>query len=174
MIEKIVSGGQTGVDRAALDVAIHLGVPHGGWSPRGRRAEDGPLEPIYQLQETKSANYTERTEKNVIDSDGTLILYLRPLSGGTLLTLQLAQRWAKPCLAIDLAKLQPEPPSTNPEQSPTSASRWIREYGIETLNVAGPRESTTPGIGRLAREFLFSLFDEFKGPDCEVDLEDVL
>lgn len=172
MINKVISGGQTGVDRAALDVAIHLGIPHGGWCPRGRRAEDGPLAPIYQLQETESSNYVERTEKNVIDSDGTLILHLGPLSGGTLLTLQLARRWAKPVLAIDLAKLQPELPLTQ-TQGPTSVSRWIQEYGIETLNLAGPRESTTPGIGQLTREFLFPLFDEFKGPDCEVDLEDV-
>ena len=171
MIEKIVSGGQTGVDRAALDVAIHLGIPHGGWCPQGRRAEDGPLEPIYRLQETESTNYAERTEKNVVDSDGTLILHAGPLSGGTLLTLQLAQRHSKPCLAVDLAKLPPQPASS--EQNPLTASRWIRDYGIETLNVAGPRESTSPGIGELARRFLFSLFDTFREPDCEVNLEDV-
>ncbi|MGD9126478.1 MAG: putative molybdenum carrier protein [Planctomycetia bacterium] len=160
MIEKIVSGGQTGVDRAALDVAIHLGIPHGGWCPRGRRAEDGPLAPIYQLQETDTPNYAERTEKNVIDSDGTLILHIGPLSGGTLLTLQLARRRAKPCLTVDLAQWRAEPGSSE-ESGSMSVDGWVREHGIETLNVAGPRESTTPGIGRLAREFLFSLFDDF-------------
>lgn len=192
MIRKIISGGQTGVDRAALDVAIHLNVPHSGWCPRGRRAEDGPLAPIYQLQETESFNYAERTEKNVIDSDGTLILHQGPLTGGTLLTVQLAQRWSKPFFTVDLAcpwnghagpmidhDNSPNMPSVagvssdeSPSREPRSLLSWIVAHRIETLNVAGPRESSVPGIGQMAREFLFSFFDGLKELNCEVDLMD--
>ena len=173
MINKIVSGGQTGVDRAALDVAIHFGIPHGGWCPRGRRAEDGKILPIYQLQETDSSNYAERTEKNVIDSDGTLILHLGPLTGGTLLTSQLAKRWSKPCLAIDLASPADSPGVTmdpNGTDMPLAFDDWIRENGVETLNVAGPRESTAPGIGQMARKFLFSLLDGLNDLESDVNL----
>ncbi len=87
-IAKIISGGQTGVDRAALDVAIELELPCGGWCPRGRLAEDGTVPDRYPLQETRSAEYAERTERNVIDSDGTLIIATRPLTGGTALTVE--------------------------------------------------------------------------------------
>ena len=89
-IKKVISGGQSGVDRAALDVAIELGIPHGGWCPAGRRSEDGTIAPIYQLQETNSRNYAKRTEKNVLDSCGTLILYRHAISGGTALTQRLS------------------------------------------------------------------------------------
>lgn len=180
MISKIVSGGQTGVDRAALDVAIHLGIPHGGWCPRGRRAEDGRMAAIYQLHETESSNYAERTEKNVIDSDGTLLLHLGPLTGGTLLTLQLAKRWGKPCLTVDLAnpggqQAGPDlPVGADGTDASVPVNRWIDEHHIKTLNVAGPRESSINGIGQMAREFLFSLFDGLNVPDSEVDLEDIL
>ena len=75
MIKKIISGGQTGADRAALDVAIKLGIRHGGWIPKGRKTEDGPLSDKYQLQEMPTASYPARTEQNVIDSDGTLIIF---------------------------------------------------------------------------------------------------
>jgi hypothetical protein len=97
-ITKIISGGQTGVDRAALDVAIELELPCGGWCPRGRLAEDGTVPDRYPLQETRSAEYAERTERNVIDSDGTLIIATRPLTGGTALTVELAHRRDKPLL----------------------------------------------------------------------------
>ena len=83
MIVKIISGGQSGVDRAALDAAIRLGIPHGGWVPKGRLAEDGPLPETYSLRETPTAVYAERTEKNVVDSDGTLIISRGELTGGS-------------------------------------------------------------------------------------------
>lgn len=102
MIRRLVSGGQTGVDRAALDAAIELDIQHGGWCPRGRRAEDGRISDHYQLDETKSANYAERTEQNVIDSDATLILYRKPLSGGTKLTKRLAEKHLRDVLLVDL------------------------------------------------------------------------
>jgi predicted Rossmann fold nucleotide-binding protein DprA/Smf involved in DNA uptake len=96
LVRKIVSGGQTGVDRAALDIALALGIPCGGWCPRGRGAEDGVIPARYPLQETCSHDYAERTRRNVIDSDGTLILAIGALHGGTLLTAQLAEKAASP------------------------------------------------------------------------------
>jgi hypothetical protein len=146
---RIVSGGQTGVDRAALDVAIALGIPHGGWCPRGRRAEDGPIAACYALEEHASADYDARTEANVVDSDGTLILYRGALEGGTKLTRELAERHRKPLLVVDLANAP----------DPTAALRWIEAERIAVLNVAGPRESGRPGIAREARAFLSRVLD---------------
>jgi hypothetical protein len=143
-IRRIISGGQTGVDRGALDAAIYLGIDHGGWCPRGRLAEDGLIPSRYELTETDSAKYPVRTEQNVIDSDGTLILYERELQGGTSLTLRFAKEHGKPCLTIDLA--DPNEPAT--------ARDWIAEHTIEVLNIAGPRESSSPGIADAARSFL--------------------
>jgi hypothetical protein len=140
----IISGGQTGVDRAALDSALTLGIPHGGWCPRGRLAEDGPLPAAYSLKETKSRKYAVRTEKNILDSDATLILYLPPLIGGTALTHQLALRHQKPCRLVVLD----EP------YDHASLDRWVKERNIEVLNIAGPRESQQPGIHEKACRFL--------------------
>ncbi len=105
MIKKIVSGGQTGADRAALDAAIALGIPHGGWIPKGRLTEEGPLPEKYQLSEMPTASYPKRTEQNVIDSDGTLIVSHGKLSGGSALTQKLAKKNGRPCLHIDLDKV---------------------------------------------------------------------
>jgi hypothetical protein len=132
------------VDRAALDVAMAMGIPHGGWCPRGRLAEDGTIPPRYQLVETDSPDYAVRTERNVLDSDATLILCRGQPTGGTELTLRLAQRHGKSHLAVDL-------------QQPIDQQalrRWLAEHGRGTLNVAGPRESQSPGIHAEAREFL--------------------
>jgi hypothetical protein len=144
MIEKVVSGGQTGVDRAALDIALKLEVPCGGWCPRGRRAEDGPLKEIYPLQETPSSNYTQRTQWNVRDSDGTAVLYRNSLSGGSALTVELAKKHNKPCLVIDLCE----------DFSPELLLDWAKLHEIRTLNVAGTRESGSPGIYGKACQFL--------------------
>jgi hypothetical protein len=144
MIEKVVSGGQTGVDRAALDIALKLGVPCGGWCPRGRRAEDGPLKEIYPLQETPSSNYTQRTQRNVRDSDGTVVLYKSALSGGSALTVELAKEHNKPCLVIDLCE----------DSSPEILLDWLKLQQIRTLNVAGTRESGSTGIYDEACQFL--------------------
>ncbi len=146
-ISKIVSGGQTGVDRAALDAARAAGLERGGWCPRGRLAEDGPVSASYPLRETPTAEYAERTEWNVRDSDATLILSPLPLEGGTQLTAQLARRLKKPWLALD-------PRERGALQA---AKRWLEETGAETLNVAGPRASRwAEGYG-LAKTFLESL-----------------
>jgi hypothetical protein len=149
-VKRIVSGGQTGVDRAALDVALSLGIEHGGWCPRGRLAEDGTIPARYLLTETASSDYAERTEKNVLDSDGTLILYRGRLSGGTSLTRSLAQWYRKPCITFDLEK----------RVNVGRAQRWLDENKIRVLNVAGPRESSAPGIHTAAREFLKRLFGD--------------
>jgi hypothetical protein len=141
---KVVSGGQTGVDRAALDAARALSLPCGGWCPRGRLAEDGPIDPAYPLVETPSADYAQRTEWNVRDSDGTLVLTRGAASGGTAYTIALARERRKPLLVVDLG--------TDPD--PAEAARWVREAGIAVLNVAGPRESQRPGVGAQARGFL--------------------
>jgi hypothetical protein len=146
---KIVSGGQTGVDRAALDVAIELGLPHGGWCPHGRRAEDGPISARYDLYETDSAAYHVRTEQNVIDSDATLVLTSGEPAGGTALTIRLALQSGRPLYVVDLAR----------EQSLEAVRAWLRENRIHVLNVAGPRESQQPGIGLQAAKFLRSVLE---------------
>lgn len=143
---KIISGGQTGVDRGALDAAMALGIPHGGWCPRGRRAEDGRVPAIYALAETDSPEYAARTERNVLDADATLILCRGRPSGGTKLTLRLAQRHRKPRLVVDLHA-----------PAPAKVGRWLAQRRPATLNVAGPRESQAPGINEQARSFLLEL-----------------
>jgi hypothetical protein len=134
MIKKIISGGQTGVDRAALDAAIKLSIAHGGWIPRGRLTENGPLPPQYQLRETRSSSYAERTEKNVLEADGTLIISRGPLTGGSEYTREMAVKHRRPWLHIDL--------ENNPRfQAATVINKWISNKKIEILNVAGPRAS---------------------------------
>lgn len=133
---KIVSGGQTGVDRAALDVALRLGLNCGGWVPRGRRAEDGPISAEYPMREMKSSAYAARTRQNVIDSDATLILTRGEPTGGTAETLGIAQDMKKPYHIVDLKRTH----------SPLAALRWLEAKKPTVLNVAGPRESGSPGI----------------------------
>ena len=143
-MEKIVSGGQTGVDRAALDTALELGLSCGGWCPRGRKAEDGVIDARYPLTETESADYDERTRCNVRDSDATLILNRAALQSGTALTVYIAQRLGKPYLIIDLDT--PLPLET--------IAGWLGQHKVRTLNVAGPRESRNPGIYDEAKALL--------------------
>jgi hypothetical protein len=153
MFTRIVSGGQTGVDRAALDVALARGIDCGGWCPRGRRAEDGPIPERYPLRETSWAGYPQRTAWNVRDSDATLLLTRGDSDRGTALTERLARKKNKPCLVVDLA--QP--------WDIEAVWQWIETNYIATLNVAGPRESSSPGIGDEARRFLSLLVDHFLG-----------
>lgn len=144
---KIVSGGQTGVDRAALDAALELGMALGGWCPRGRRAENGEIDGRYPLTETPSSGYGQRTEWNVRDSDATLILCPGSPSGGTRLTAQLAKRYERQLLVLDL--------DSGPD--PERAGAWLREHRVKVLNVAGPREEGSPGVYARARAFLIEL-----------------
>lgn len=137
------SGGQTGVDRAALDAALSAGVPVGGWCPRGRRAEDGPIPPRYPLCETPTPEYAERTAWNVRDTNATLILTRGTPTGGTATTIEVARDLGKPLLVV-------EPEDANV----ATVVRWLREHGATTLNVAGPRESTAPGVYDDAKHFM--------------------
>ncbi len=147
MLKKLISGGQTGVDRATLDEALELGILCGGWCPRGRIAEDGPIPARYPLTETPTDTVAERTEFNVREADGTLVLLQGPAMRGTTLTVELAAREAKPHLVLDLGwKLEP-----------ADVQSWLQRNEIEILNVAGPRESEAPGIYQQSREFLHQL-----------------
>jgi len=149
-ITRIVSGGQTGVDRGALDAAIAMGIEHGGWCPRGRLAEDGRIPERYELTENESREYWIRTAQNVVDSDGTLILYRGTLSGGTELTHRMAIKEGRPHLLVDLLA----------HCDPQLARQWIVDSGIAVLNVAGPRESSAPGIAAEARSYVEGILAE--------------
>jgi hypothetical protein len=137
------------VDRAALDVAMQLGMPCGGWCPKGRLAEDGTIPDRYPLRETPSATHAQRTEWNVRDSDGTLVLTRGQPTEGTAFTIAVAKRLRKPCLVLDLAR--------TPEVS--AVHSWTTQYGLQTLNVAGPRESKSPGIYQTASVVLSKLLE---------------
>ena len=140
----IISGGQTGVDRAALDVARELEIPCGGWIPKDRRAENGPIPEWYPLSELPSSRYSVRTAKNVREATGTLILTWGQPFGGTALTVKLARKHRKPFLLVDLAQ----------GGDPETVRDWLRKNEIKILNVAGPRESQVPGIHDQAVGFL--------------------
>jgi hypothetical protein len=147
-VARLVSGGQTGVDRAALDAAVAAGISVGGWCPRGRLAEDGVISDRYPLTETPEPDPAQRTAWNVRDSDGTLILHRGPLAGGTALTAALARREGRPLLQLDL--------DAGPE--PQVIEAWLAGHGIRVLNVAGPRESEAPGVGAAAFGLLMRVF----------------
>jgi hypothetical protein len=143
---RIVSGGQTGVDRAALDAAMVAGIDCGGWCPPGRRAEDGRIADDYPLRETASANYVARTRANVRDSDATLIIVrgTGDVYGGTRLTILEAEKLGRPLLLVSLAE-------TDLDDAAARIAAWIGKKDIATLNIAGPRESESPGIYAAAR-----------------------
>ena len=147
-MEKIISGGQTGVDRAALDAALTVGIPIGGWCPKNRRAEDGPIDPAYPLTETPESGYAQRTEWNAREADATLVLTWGPLEGGTALTVRFLERAGKPFRLVPLD----EAPDAR------AVGAWLREERVKVLNVAGPRGSKAPGIYAAAREFLERVF----------------
>lgn len=141
----IVSGGQTGADRAALDWAIDHGVPHGGWCPQGRKAEDGPISSKYNLRETRSKTYLQRTRWNVRDSDATAIFtFTDELAGGSFRAFQFAIDYGKPCLHVNWligAKV---------------LARFLKRHPIGRLNIAGSRESSAPGI----HDHVYRVLDE--------------
>ncbi len=145
---RVVSGGQTGVDRAALEAALGLGLGLGGWCPRGREAEDGPLLPRYPLMETPSRDPAERTEWNVRDSDATLILHRGRLAGGTALTAELARKLGRPLLIRDLGD----------GVEARGLARWLVANKVRVLHCAGPRESEAPGIQAQAELLLREVF----------------
>lgn len=147
-LKRVVSGGQTGVDRAALDAALDRGLEIGGWAPRGLTAEDGPVPERYGLKEALLKDPAQRTEWNVRDSDATLVLATGRLEGGTAQTLECAHRMDKPVFVVDL--LEP--------QRLEAVVYWLEFHGIRTLNIAGPRESRVPGIRAMSMSFLKDLF----------------
>ena len=150
-IKRIVSGGQTGADRAALDVAIELGIHHGGWVPRGRTAEDGVLNKQYKVNETPSEDVAQRTEWNVRDSDATLLISQGPLAGGSELTWRKACEYIKPVIHVDLALLS----------IPNAAELirdWLSSIQCLTLNIAGQRQSEAKEIYDLAKTLLKAVF----------------
>jgi hypothetical protein len=140
---KIISGGQTGADRAGLDVAIARGLPHGGWCPKGRKAEDGPLPVRYHLTETPTASYLVRTERNAAESDATVIFTLGVLSGGSKRTADFARRHGRPCLHLQLAE-------GREELAAQTLASFIRVRRVASLNVAGSRETKATGLHALA------------------------
>ena len=154
MITKIISGGQTGADRAALDSAIKHGIPHGGWIPKGRLAEDSSLSVKYKLKEMPTSSYPAQTEQNVIDSDGTLIISRGKRGGGADLTQKLAIKHGRPWLHIDL----------NQKKDHTDAAakikEWIVQEEIEVIHVAGPRASKDPHIYNKVMEILELVYPE--------------
>lgn len=141
MIEKVISGGQTGVDRAALDAAIANGIACGGWCPSGRHADDGPIPDRYPLQETADMDHTVRTENNVRDSDGTLVMYRGKLQGGTAYAVLMAERLERPAMALNLDE----------RNDPAAVAAWIADNRIRVLHIGGQRESGSPGIYAAAR-----------------------
>ena len=155
LLERIISGGQTGVDRAALDAALDAGMACGGWCPKERKAEDGLIDPRYPLEEAPSAEYALRTQWNVRDSDGTLILTVGEPTEGTALTVLLSDRMGKPFMVVDLQQPDPIPP----------VAEWITANRISVLNIAGPRESTLPGIYSQAVEFIRQLLEHLQSAD---------
>lgn len=152
MIEKLVSGGQTGADIAALDVALRHEFPHGGWCPAGRRSLDGPLPARYQLTETPSEGYLQRTQWNARDSDGTVVFTLaREVTGGSLKTIGFANKHEKPCIHIHLD-------AGGLVTTARQLQEFVKQYGIKTLNVAGSRESKEPGIYQWVTQVLEEAF----------------
>ena len=143
----IVSGGQTGADRAALDFAIEHGIPHGGWCPKGRLAEDGPIDAVYELKETPNADYVQRTEWNARDSDGTVVFSIgETLTGGSKMTVGFARRYGRPVLHLSR--------NGGPASPEMALRRFIDDHGINVLNVAGTRASEEPEVGAFVKEVL--------------------
>ena len=147
----IVSGGQTGVDRAALDVAIEQGVPYAGWCPQGRAAEDGSIPARYLLSETPSTEYAQRTQWNIRDSDATVVFSVDPkVRGGTALTINVARRLAKPCLHL----AQSRHPA---DEAVARLGAFLQANRVARLNVAGPRASMEPDAAHYAKTVLIAL-----------------
>lgn len=146
----VVTGGQTGVDRAALDAALALGIAVDGWCPRGRQASDGVIAAQYPLRETPSGDHAERTTWNVRDSDALLILGPEKLFGGTALAAEMAHRYGRPVLHV----------GTDPEAA-NSILAWLRRYQPRLLNIAGPREDDCAGIYEAVRALLTTVLSDY-------------
>lgn len=147
---KIVSGGQTGTDRAALDAAMENAIETGGWCPEGRLAEDGPIDSRYPLIVLPNAGYKQRTLQNVIDSDGTLIIYFDMPTGGTKLTIVYCENERKPKLLIDAAV-------SSTEHAVAQVIDFLTQNKIQVLNVAGPRASGEPRTYSYTKQLITAM-----------------
>ena len=140
---QIVAGGQTGADQAGLDWAIAHGITHGGWCPKGRRSEDGPIDSRYELKETPNSHYPERTEWNVRDSDATLVFTMDgKAEGGTKRTVEFCKKLGKPCLHF------------SSKANRNAIVTFLKRHRVKVLNIAGKRESSAPGIRKMVMEVL--------------------
>ena len=148
----IISGGQTGVDRAALDAALASNVPCGGWCPRGRKAEDGRISDRYPLWEMQSSDYRARTIRNVRHSDGTLIIYFDRLTGGTRLT-------ADTCIQDHVPHLLINGSEVEMAEAIKKVTAFVSQNDIRILNVAGPRASNHPDAYDYTHDLISQLFD---------------
>jgi hypothetical protein len=153
---KIISGGQTGADRAALDFAIKYNIPYGGWLPKGRKTEEGTLPDTYHLQEMPSGDYSKRTKQNILDSDGTLIVSHGFLTGGSALTQFLAEKHEKPCLHINLNLL-------SMQEAAWIIHKWIQRHKLKVLNIAGPMAGKDSKIYEATMNLLENTFHPDKG-----------
>jgi predicted Rossmann-fold nucleotide-binding protein len=153
--DKIISGGQTGVDQAGLDAAMALGIPHGGWCPRGRRSENGPIPPCYNMKEMTTVEYPPRTRKNIEESDGTAVFTegVFAAESGCALTVKICQKLEKPHLVVDLSRA-PIPDAAK------FVRAFVRDRQIKILNVAGSRASVSPALGIKVVEVLKLAFSE--------------
>ena len=152
MLKKIISGGQTGVDRGALDAALKHGIDCGGWCPEGREAEDGVIPEKYPLVEVPGGSYKHRTLQNIMGSDGTVIIYFGDLEGGTEETTFYCMKKGMPYKLIDLKEV-------DLERAKKLVAEFIEAREIETLNVAGPRASRV----EKAYDYTFGLLDTLLG-----------
>lgn len=151
LVKKVISGGQTGVDRAGLDAAIESNIEHGGFAPKRRIAEDGMIPDKYNLQELPKGGYPARTKKNVESSNGTLIFCQGKPKTGTKLTADYAKRINKPFLVLDVD-------AVNIHTAARLIQEWVKKEKIEILNVAGPRQSTAPIVSSIAKRILIAAF----------------
>lgn len=151
-LTKVISGGQTGADRGALDASLALGFPCGGWCPEGRRAEDGVIPAAYPVDELPGAGYRKRTIRNILDSDGTVIFCHNEPVGGSLLTLKQCQNRGKPHLLVDMQALSVGAVAA-------MVAQWVTEQGIAVLNVAGPSEGRAPGTADYVAAAIRALID---------------
>ena len=151
---RIVSGAQTGVDRGALDAALDCEVSCGGWCPKGRKAEDGTIPMVYPVQEIGSPEYNARTLRNVIDSNGTVIIYFGYLSGGTERTLEYCLKENRPYLLLDAIEV-------SPDRAGERIAEFVSNLDGETINVAGPRSSTVPQAQNYAKNAITSFIRKY-------------
>ncbi len=149
-VEKVISGGQTGADQAALDAAIELGIPYGGSIPLGRKTEAGGLPDKYRLRELSTSSYPKRTEQNAADSDGTLIISQGSLDSGSEYAREMAEKQKRPWIHVDTKRV-------SEEAAVVLIQSWIDGNHIKVLNVAGPRASRDPHIYSITRRILTAL-----------------